>query len=99
MSVNIAKARDTIQIFGTAYVTFVSGVTIAKLAGKKVPPVLGAPIVIGGLVLGNVFDMAYGNKLARVSKEAEHIMENERSRLVPMKQAPVARFYSDKEKR
>lgn len=98
MSVNIAKARDTIQIFGSAYATFVSAVALAKLAGKSVPPVAGVPIVIGGLVLGNIFDLAYGNKLARVSKEAEHIMEQERYRLVPMKQAPVARFYSEEEK-
>lgn len=99
MSVNIAKARDNIQYFGSAYAVFVGGVTIAKLSGKKVPPVAGVPIVVGGLLLGNIFDFAYGNKLARVSKEAEHIMENERSRLVPMKQAPVARFYSEDEKK
>jgi hypothetical protein len=30
MSVSIAKARDTIQIFGSAYATFVSGVALAK---------------------------------------------------------------------
>lgn len=36
------------------------------------------PIVIGSLVLGNMADMAYGNKLARVTKEAEYIMEFER---------------------
>ena len=58
----------------------------------------GVPIIIGGLVLGNIADMAYGNKLSRVSKEAEHIIENERARLVPMKQAPVSRFYSEEEK-
>ena len=56
------------------------------------------PIVVGGLVLGNIADMAYGNKLSRVSKEAEHIIEYERARLVPMKQAPVNRFYSEEEK-
>ena len=99
MSVNIAKARDNIQFFGSAYAVFVGGVTMAKLVGKKIPPVAGVPIVMGGLILGNIFDFAYGNKLARVSKEAEHIMEHERSRLVPMKQAPVARFYSDDEKK
>ena len=98
MSVNIAKARDTIQIFGSAYLTFVTGITVAKLAGKSVPPIAGVPVVIGGLMLGNIFDLAYGNKLARVSKEAEYIMEYERSRLVPMRQAPVSRFYTQEEK-
>ena len=98
MAINIAKARDTLQIFGSAWATFSGGVMMAKLAGKNVPPAAGVPIVIGGLVLGNIADMAYGNKLARVSKEAEHIIENERARLVPMKQAPVSRFYTMEEK-
>ena len=98
MAVNIAKARDTIQIFGTAWTVFVGGVASAKIAGRKVPPVAAVPVVVGGLVLGNIADLAYGNKLARVSKEAEHILDNERARLVPLKQAPVARFYSSEEK-
>lgn len=58
----------------------------------------GVPVVVGGLVLGNIADMAYGNKLARVSKEAEHIIKHERARLVPMEQAPVSRFYGLDEK-
>jgi len=94
MAVNIAKARDTLQIFGSAWATFVGVATVAKLAGKNVPPTTGIPIVIGGLVLGNIADMAYGNKLAHVSKEAEHIIDNERVRLVPTKQAPASRFYT-----
>ena len=99
MAVNIAKARDTLCIFGTAWGTLVSGVAMARLAGKHVPPVAGVPIVIGGLVLGNVADMAYGNKLARVTKEVEYIMEYERSRFVPAKQAPFSKFYDDEERR
>mmetsp|Transcript_25141 Transcript_25141/g.54881 ORF Transcript_25141/g.54881 Transcript_25141/m.54881 type:complete len:189 (+) Transcript_25141:114-680(+) len=98
MSVSIAKARDTIQIFGSAWGTLVAGAVGAKAAGRHVPPILGVPIVAGGLVLGNMADLAYGNKLVRVAKEAEHILENERARLVPLKQAPVARFYTDAEK-
>jgi hypothetical protein len=57
MAVNIAKARDTLCIFGTAWGTLVSGVAMARLAGKHVPPVAGVPIVIGGLVLGNVLQI------------------------------------------
>jgi hypothetical protein len=56
------------------------------------------PIVIGSLVLGNMADMAYGNKLARVTKEAEYIMEFERERFVPPKQAPFAKFYTPEER-
>ena len=94
MAINIARARDTIQIFGSIYVTFVSGVSIAKLLKKPVPNVVGIPIVVGGIVLGNIIDMAYGNKLARVNKEAQHILTYERERLVPFPQAPFSKFYS-----
>ena len=69
----------------------------AALSGRKVPPLAGVPVVVGGILLGNMADLAYGNKLVRVAKEAEHILENERARLVPMKQAPVRRFYSEEE--
>lgn len=98
LAINVAKARDNIQIFGSAWALLVSGASIAKMAGKPVPPATAVPIVAGGLFLGNLFDMAYGNKLARVNREAEHILENERARLVPLKQAPMARFYTDDEK-
>lgn len=98
MSVNIAKARDTIQIFGTAWLTLVSGVVIAKLAKKPVPGILGVPVVVGGIVLGNMADMAYGNKLQRVCREAEYIMEFEKERFVPFKQAPFEKYYTQEQK-
>ena len=65
MSLNIAKARDALQIFGSIYLTGVSGITVAKLAGKPVPHVAMVPVLVGGIVLGNMADMAYGNKLQR----------------------------------
>lgn len=98
MAVNIAKARDTIHYFGSLWVTLVSGVSIATLAGKKVPPVVGVPIVVGAVALGNIADMAYGNKLARINKEAEYILNNERARFVPFPQAPFAKFYTRDER-
>ena len=45
MAINIAKARDTLQIFGSAWTTLTGCVTMAKLARKNVPPVAGVPIV------------------------------------------------------
>jgi hypothetical protein len=98
MAVNIARARDTIWIFGSAWVTLVVGAGTAKAMGRNVPPILGAPVVIGAFVLGNMVDMAYGNKLNRVVKEAEYILEHERGRLVPFNQASFHKFYTDKEK-
>ena len=96
MAINIARARDTIQIFGSIYLTFVGGISVAKILKKPVviPNIVGIPIVIGGIMLGNLIDMAYGNKLARVNKEAQHILQNERERLVPFPQASFSKFYS-----
>lgn len=98
MAVNMAKARDSIWIFGSAWTLLVTGVGAAQLAGRKPPPIAGIPIVVGALVLGNMADMAYGNKMARVVKEAEYILSNERGRFVPFRQAPFAKFYTKEEK-
>jgi hypothetical protein len=98
MAVNIAKARDTIWIFGSAWATLVVGAGTTKATGRNVPAILGAPVVIGVLVLGNMADMAYGSKLNRVVKEAEHILDHERGRFVPFNQASFHKFYTDKEK-
>jgi hypothetical protein len=92
MALNVAKARDTVQIFGTIYGIFVSGVGVAIFVAKKpVPTIVGVPVVIGGIILGNIADMAYGNKLGRVVKEAEYILDNERARFVPFKQVRKSR--------
>jgi hypothetical protein len=98
MAVNIAKARDTIWIFGSAWTALTAGVATAHALGRPVPGVAGVPVVVGALVLGNLTDMAYGNKLARVSKEAEYILEYERGRFVPFRQAPFSKFYSEEER-
>jgi hypothetical protein len=98
MAVNIAKARDNLYIFGSLWLTLTTGVTTATLLKKPVPHVAFVPVVVGGVLLGNLADMAYGNKLARVNKEAEHILANERPRFVPFPQAPFAKFYSAEER-
>lgn len=86
MALNIAKARDGLQIFGSLWLTLVSGVGAAKIAGRAVPPAVGIPIVVGGIALGNMADMAYGNKLQRVCNEVEYILDNEQARFVPFPQ-------------
>lgn len=98
MALNVAKARDNLQIFGSAWLTLVSGVSVVKAAGRQVPGILGVPIVVGGLLLGNMADLAYGNKLQRVCREAAYILDNERERFVPFPQAPFAKFYTAEQK-
>ena len=97
MAVNIAKARDNINVFGSLWLFYASGLTVAKLAKRPVPAPAAIPLVVGGILLGNMADMAYGNKLARVNKEASYLLEHERARFVPFPQAPFARFYSKNE--
>jgi len=98
MAVSIAKARDTIFVFGSVWLTFVSAVTVAKVMKKPVPPMVGVPVVVGAVVLGNIADMAYGNKLQRVNKEAAFILDHERVRFVPFPQAPFAKLYTAEER-
>ena len=98
LAVNVAKARDTIHIFGSLWLTFTAGVSIAHLMKKPVPAAAGLPVMVGAVLLGNIADMAYGNKLARVNKEAEYILKHERARFVPFPQAPFARFYTPEER-
>mmetsp|Transcript_23441 Transcript_23441/g.34595 ORF Transcript_23441/g.34595 Transcript_23441/m.34595 type:complete len:157 (+) Transcript_23441:56-526(+) len=98
MAVNIAKARDAIQIFGSLWLTLVTGVSIAHLAGRKPPSLIGVPVVVGGIVLGNLADMAYGNKLQRVTREAEYILAHEKERFVPLEQAPFAKLYTEEQR-
>ena len=92
MAVNIARARDTLMVFGSAWGLLTSGIVTAKVLGKPVPPVAGVPVIVGGLLLGNLYDMAYGNKMLRVAKEAEYMLDNERGRFVPFRQAPFSKF-------
>ena len=95
MSVNMARARDQLQIFGSVYVTLVTILTAAKLSGRPVPHVAAIPVVAGGVMLGNIWDLAYGTKLIRVVKEAENILANERGRFVPPSQALFYGLYTD----
>ena len=98
MAVNIASARDSLNVFGSVYVALVTGLSVGKLLRKPIPGFAAIPVLAGGVMLGNMADMAYGNKLARINKEAEFILDNERPRLVPFPQAPMARFYSQDER-
>eukprot|EP00293_Proteomonas_sulcata_P019220 CAMPEP_0184314160 /NCGR_PEP_ID=MMETSP1049-20130417/71759_1 /TAXON_ID=77928 /ORGANISM="Proteomonas sulcata, Strain CCMP704" /LENGTH=117 /DNA_ID=CAMNT_0026631937 /DNA_START=39 /DNA_END=392 /DNA_ORIENTATION=+ len=85
--------------FGSLYGTFLTGVTGAALRGKKLPEIVAVPLVLGGFGLINLADMAYGTKLTRVVKEAEHIMEHERYRFIPPKQAPFHKVYTEAERK
>ncbi len=97
LSVNLAKARDTFMWGTSCWTVLATGVGTGLALGKPVPKVALVPIVVGAAGLANLWDMAYGNKLTRVVKESEFIMESERGRLVPPKQAPFYKFYTEEE--
>ena len=98
MAINIAKARDNFHVFGSIWLGYGTLLTVGTLAKRPVPPVAAVPLVVGGILLGNIFDMAYGNKLLRVNKEASYILKHERPRFVPFPQAPFSKFYTDEER-
>jgi Uncharacterised conserved protein (DUF2368) len=99
MAINIAKARDNIHVFGFIWLTYGFGLMIVPIVAKRlVPSPAAIPLIVGGIILGNMADVAYGNKLARVNKEAAYLLEYERARFVPFPQAPFARFYSAEER-
>jgi Uncharacterised conserved protein (DUF2368) len=98
MAVSIAKARDTVLIFGTVWGIFTTCLVTGYMVRRPIPVAATIPTVVGALVLGNIADMAYGNKLTRVVKEAEYILDNERGRFVPMRQSPFFKFYTDVDK-
>ena len=98
MSVSIARARDSLQWFGGLYASYITGLTAASLARKPIPRIAALPAVLGAFGLANLADMAYGTKMTRIAKEAEHIMQHERGRFVPPAQAPFARLYTQAER-
>ena len=98
MAINVARARDQLQICGTVYSVFASGIMIRAATGASVPGIAGVPLIGGGIALSNLFDMAYGTKMVRVRREAEAILgdERERARLfVPPRQAPFFDKYEE----
>merc|ERR1712046_27832 len=99
MSIEIARARDALQWYSGLYSAFVGTGTLAFLVGRPFPSFAAVPLVLGGFSLANMYDAAYGSKMARVVKEAENIMVEERSRFVPPKQAPFFGLYTRKEKK
>jgi hypothetical protein len=96
MAVSIAQARDSLQWFGGLYSCFLTGLTIGVIKGKA-PAVAAVPAVMGCFGLLNLYDVAYGNKMIRVRKEAELILVHERRLFPPPAQAPFAELYSEEE--
>merc|ERR1711934_144114 len=98
-AVGIAQMRDMLQWYGGLYSAIVTAITIKAITpGPKVPHVAAIPVVMGGFMLCNIADAAYGNKMVRVRKEAEHLIANERHLFVPPRQAPFIGCYSDEER-
>jgi len=99
LAIGLAQARDNLMWYGGLYTSLLSCVTVQAVKGgvASVPKVLAVPVAVGGFTLLNLYDFAYGTKLQRVTLEAELILETERGRLVPPKQAPFANLYTSGE--
>uniref|UniRef100_A0A7S3PS65 Plasminogen receptor (KT) n=1 Tax=Aplanochytrium stocchinoi TaxID=215587 RepID=A0A7S3PS65_9STRA len=95
MAVNTAQARDRIQWGAGVYSFLFLGASANLAKHGSVPTVMKAPLVVGGIGLAFMTDMAYGTKLQRVIREAEYILEHERERLVPPRQVPFYSLYEE----
>mmetsp|Transcript_819 Transcript_819/g.1000 ORF Transcript_819/g.1000 Transcript_819/m.1000 type:complete len:154 (-) Transcript_819:47-508(-) len=95
MAVNLANMRDRVQWGACLYSGLLFGAAASLVKTGKVPAVIRPPLVVGGFALAFFTDFAYGSKLQRVTREAEHILEHERERLVPPNQVPFYKFYEE----
>lgn len=93
MAISIAQTRDMVQYMAGVWCGLAGLVTVASIAKKQGPGPAAIPLVVLPLIGFYQADMAYGTKLQRVVSEAEHILEHERDRLVPPKQAPFYNRY------
>jgi len=93
MAMQIAIARDQLQWGAGFYSILVLAAAGATHKQKAFPKMMGAPLLVLGTILAYNYDFAYGTKLIRVRQEAEHILENERHRLVPPKTMPTRKFW------
>ena len=91
----IAIARDQLQWGCGLYSFLVAGAAAQKIKHKILPPTFIPPLVVGGFILSYLGDMAYGNKLTRVRHEAEHILAEERARLVPPCNMPAFKLWTN----
>jgi len=93
VALQVAFARDQFLWGSGLYALVVLGAG-ARAARGQFHPGLAVPLVLGAFALGYVGDMAYGTKLIRVRQEAEHILEHERTLLVPPKTMPARKNWA-----
>lgn len=93
MAIQIAMNRDIFQWGSVFYGVLCTGVAAATLERKAFPRLALPPLLIGGGVLAFIYDGAYGTKMARVRLEAEHILKEERERLIPLATMPHTKFW------
>ena len=96
-AVQIAITRDQFQ-WGSGLYSFLVAVTLlATMKEKKFPKPLAVPLVLGGFVLTYLHDLGYGDKMIRIRKESEFILEHERHLLLPVKSMPARKFWEVEE--
>mmetsp|Transcript_10499 Transcript_10499/g.17117 ORF Transcript_10499/g.17117 Transcript_10499/m.17117 type:complete len:151 (+) Transcript_10499:1639-2091(+) len=102
IAVSISQTRDLLQWMGgvwcgLASIALVAGVK-SRASNAAFPKQLLIPLGVLPLMGAYQWDMAYGTKIERVAKEAEHVLEHERHRFIPPKQAPFSTLYETNEK-
>jgi len=98
MAIGMAQTRDLLQYIFGVWTGFAAIGVLATAKHRKFPAPLAIPLLVLPIVGGYQYDFAYHNKLRRVTQEAEHILEHERFRFIPPKQAPFSGLYEEEAK-
>mmetsp|Transcript_16275 Transcript_16275/g.29775 ORF Transcript_16275/g.29775 Transcript_16275/m.29775 type:complete len:154 (+) Transcript_16275:180-641(+) len=93
MAVMMAQTRDLVQYIAGVWTGLIGVGVLAKVKSGAFPVPLLVPLSVLPLIATYQADMAYNTKMRRVTLEAEHILEHERYRFIPPKQAPFAYLY------
>eukprot|EP00924_Labyrinthula_sp_SR-Ha-C_P003213 snap_masked-scaffold_15-processed-gene-2.65-mRNA-1 protein AED:0.19 eAED:0.24 QI:0/-1/0/1/-1/1/1/0/154 len=97
LAVNRAWARDFFQFGSGIYSLILTGGILSRVRHGTVPVAIKAPLGLGAIILAYQYDMGYGNKMQRIVKEAEEMLEKEREIFIPPKQMPFYYIYEGEE--
>nr|XP_011454861.2 plasminogen receptor (KT)-like [Crassostrea gigas]XP_011454862.2 plasminogen receptor (KT)-like [Crassostrea gigas] len=77
MAMMVARSRDLFQWFGAFYATYAFAAIAANMKSKGKNKAMVAPLLPLTFILGYQYDLAYGEKMERMRKEADRVLDNE----------------------
>lgn len=77
MAMMVARSRDLFQWFSAFYATYAFVAIAANMKSKGKNKAMVAPLLPLTFILGYQYDLAYGEKMERMRKEADRVLDNE----------------------